>query len=167
MLIGLPLSQRVPSLVAWSGEVPRGDVTSAQEKPQPEGLSHLGSSSPQPGLSPKTALHLLLAANPYPCPLCQEVEERGGGVRSCWTFRFQEGVWIFFQHLKPLVLKPGRTSLLSYIEDSFGHGVQKGLSPGARAEEVGGPCGWSRGKVVAWTCLEQVTAGGAHVWRWN
>lgn len=78
MLIGLPLSQRVPSLVAWSGEVPRGDVTSAQEKPQPEGLSHLGSSSPQPGLSPKTALHLLLAANPYPCPLCQEVEERGG-----------------------------------------------------------------------------------------
>lgn len=43
----------------------------------------------------------------------------------------------------------------------------EGALLGARAEEVGGPCGWSRGIAVAWTCLEQVTAGRAHVWRWN
>lgn len=32
-LTGLPLFRSDPSLVAWSGEVPGRDVTSAQEKP--------------------------------------------------------------------------------------------------------------------------------------
>lgn len=66
--------------LARVGELPGGDVISAQEEPpKPEGLSGLGpSSSPQPGLSLKTTLYLLMAANPYLCLLCQGLEERRG-----------------------------------------------------------------------------------------
>lgn len=44
---------------------------------QTEKLSGLGSSSPQLGLSLKTTLLLLLAANPSPCPPCQDGGEVG------------------------------------------------------------------------------------------
>lgn len=42
-----------------------------RKSPQPEGVSGLGPSSLQSGLSWKTVLRLLLAANPSPCLPCR------------------------------------------------------------------------------------------------